>query len=134
MKIDLPLDVAAPGLVLGALALTLGALALLFLLIVVIESAALQWMRWGSFKGSLKASFWMNLASTAFGFLGLGAAPALGIWGLMLAWALSVVIEALVLRRLNRQVGGRNWQAALAANLVSYVLIILPIYWVSSSA
>jgi hypothetical protein len=134
MTIDLPLDVAAPGLVLGALALTLGALALLFALIVVIESAVLQGMRWGSFKACLKASFWMNLASTLFGFLGLGAAPALGVWGLLSAWVLSVVIEALVLRRLNRQAVRRSWGIAFVANLVSYALILFPIYLFSRSA
>jgi len=134
MTINLPLDVAAPGLVLGALALTLGALALLFALIVVIESAVLQWMSWGSFKDCLKASFWMNLASTLFGFIGLGAAPAFGFWGLLAAWVLSVVIEALVLGRLNRQAGRGSWGVAFVANLVSYALILFPIYLFSRSA
>jgi hypothetical protein len=134
MTIDLPLDVAAPGLVLGALALTIGALALLFALIVVIESAVLQWMRWGSFRGCLKASFWMNLASTLLGFFGVGAAPTYGVWGLLAAWILSVVIEALVLGRFNRQAGLRTWVVAFVANLVSYALILFPIYLFSRSA
>jgi uncharacterized membrane protein len=134
MTIDLPLDVAAPSLMLGALALTIGALALLLALIVVIESAVLQGMGWGSFKACLRASFWMNLASTLFGFLGLGIAPSLGVWGMFAAWALSIVIEALVLGRLNRQAGRRSWGMAFVANLVSYALILFPIYLFSRSA
>jgi len=62
-----PIDVAAPGMVLGMLALTIGALFILFLLIVIIESAALQLLSWDAFRKCLRASFWMNLASTAVG-------------------------------------------------------------------
>lgn len=116
----------------GALALTIGALIVLFLIVVVIESAALQWLRWSGFKPSVRASLLMNLASAPVSWLGLGLAPALGVWGLLLTGVLSFIIEALVLRRLKREAGPIHWWAALAANLASYLILILPIYWFSA--
>ena len=124
-------DVAAPGLVLGQLALTAGFLILLFALIVLVESVVLQVLRWGTFKRSLHGSFWMNLASTLAGFLVLSQVPRLGFVGLLIAWAVSVLIEWAVLARF--QPGERRYTLSLAAsaNLVSYLLLILPAYFSS---
>jgi len=128
MNINPPPDVAAPGLVLGQLALTAGFLVLLFSLIVLVESVVLQVMRWGSFKRSLRGSFWMNLASTLVGFFVLSLVPRLGFLGLLVAWMLSVLIEWAVLARF--QPGQKRYMVSLAlsANLVSYLLLILPAY------
>jgi hypothetical protein len=128
MNTNPPLDIAAPGLVLGQLALTAGFLVLLFALIVLVESVVLQVLRWGSFKRSLRGSFWMNLASTLVGFLVLSLVPRLGFIGLLIAWALSVLIEWLVLARF--QPGEQRYTLSLAgsANVVSYLLLILPAY------
>jgi hypothetical protein len=128
MNINPPPDIAAPGLVLGQLALTAGFLVLLFSLIVLIESVVLQVLHWGSFKRSLRGSFWMNLASTLAGFLVLGLVPRLGFLGLLVAWAISVLIEWAVLARF--QPGNKRYtlSLALSANLVSYLLLILPAY------
>jgi hypothetical protein len=121
-------DVAAPGLVLGQLALTAGFLLLLFSLIVLVESVVLQVLRWDSFKRSLRGSFWMNLASTLAGFLVLSLVPRLGFFGLLIAWAVSVLIEWAILARF--QPGQKRYTLSLAfsANLVSYMLLILPAY------
>jgi len=128
MNINPPPDVAAPGLVLGQLALTAGFLVLLFSLIVLVESVVLQVLRWGSFKRSLRGSFWMNLASTLVGFFVLSLVPRLGFLGLLVAWMLSVLIEWAVLARF--QPGQKRYMVSLAlsANLVSYLLLILPAY------
>jgi hypothetical protein len=133
MIISPPPDVAAPGLVLGQLALTAGFLVLLFSLIVLVESVVLQVLRWGSFKRSLRGSFWMNLASTLAGFLLLSLVPRLGFIGIMIAWVASVLIEWAVLARF--QPGKKHYTLALAmfANLVSYLLLILPAYLSSQS-
>jgi hypothetical protein len=128
MNINPPPDVAAPGLVLGQLALTAGFLLLLFSLIVLVESVVLQVLRWDSFKRSLRGSFWMNLASTLAGFLVLSLVPHLGFFGLLIAWAVSVLIEWAILARF--QPGQKRYTLSLAfsANLVSYMLLILPAY------
>ena len=124
-------DVAAPGLAIGLLSLTIGALVVLFLLIVVIESAALQLMAWDAFRSCLKASFWMNLASTLVGFFFLALIPRFGWVGLVVALALSIGIEGLALGRMKPAEGRRNWLTALVANLASYILLIFPTYYFS---
>jgi len=128
MNINPPPDVAAPGLVLGQLALTAGFLILLFSLIVLVESVVLQVLRWGSFKRSLRGSFWMNLASTLVGFFVLSLVPRLGFLGLLVAWAISVLIEWAVLARFQPSKTRYTLTIALSANLVSYLLLILPAY------
>ena len=128
MNINPPPDVAAPGLVLGQLALTAGFLVLLFSLIVLVESVVLQVMRWGSFKRSLRGSFWMNLASTLVGFFVLSLVPRLGFLGLLVAWMLSVLIEWAVLARFQPGQKRFTLTLALSANLVSYLLLILPAF------
>ncbi len=118
-----PPDTGAPVLLLG---LGLALFILVVLLIVVIESAVLQLLRWGEFRNSLKGAFWMNLASSLVGFVFLVMVPGFGRWPLLLGWALTVVIEALVLARLKPEAGRHNWLASAVANLVSYLVVILP--------
>ncbi|MBN2551060.1 MAG: hypothetical protein JXB15_18000 [Anaerolineales bacterium] len=122
------LDVAGPGLMLGMLALAVGALVLLFLLIVVIESAALQLLSWDTFRRCMRASFWMNLASTLVGFLFLTQIPRFGLAGLVISMLLTIGIEGLVLNHLIGVGNRRNWLAAVVTNLASYFLIIFPTY------
>ena len=125
-------DVAGPGLVVGLLAFGVVFVFILFLLIVLVETVALQLLRWGDFKSSLKASVLMNLASTLLGLVLLWLVPALGFLGIAIAWALSVLIEWLVLMRLKRGENQRNLILATVANLASYVLLIVPSYLLSS--
>jgi hypothetical protein len=124
--------VAGPGLVVGLLAFGVAFVIILYLLIVLVETVALQLLRWGDFKRSAKASLWMNLASTALGLLFLWLVPALGFLGIVIAWALSALIEWLVLRRLQPGEDRLNLIAALAANLASYLLLIIPSFLLSS--
>ena len=128
MNINPPPDVAAPGLALGQLALTAGFLVLLFSLIVLVESVVLQVLRWGRFKRSLRGSFWMNLASTLAGFLVLSLVPRLGFAGLLIAWVISVLIEWAILARFQSGEKRYTLSLAVSANLVSYMLLILPAY------
>jgi len=124
-------DVAEPGLVVGLLAFGVAFVIILFLLIALVETVALQLLRWGDFKRSLKASVLMNLASTVVGLFFLWLVPALGFLGILSAWALSVLIEWLVLMRLQPGEKRLNLMAALIANLASYVLLIVPSYLLS---
>ena len=105
---------------------------ILFLLIVLVETVALQLLRWGDLRGSLRASFWMNLASTVVGLFFLWLVPALGLLGILIAWALSALIEWLVLMRLQRGERQLNLIVAVIANLASYLLLIIPSYLLST--
>ena len=125
-------DVAGPSLVAGLLAFGVAFVFILFLLIVLVETVALQLLRWGDFRSSLKASILMNLASTLLGLVLLWLVPALGFLGIVIAWALSVLIEWLVLMRLHRGENRRNLILAALANLASYLLLIVPSYLLSA--
>lgn len=125
-------DVAGPGLVVGLLAFGVAFVIILFLLIVLVETVALQLLRWGDFKRSLKASFWMNLASTVVGLFFLWLVPALGLVSILIAWALSALIEWVVLVRLQRNESRLNLMVAVVANLASYLLLIVPSYLLSN--
>ena len=128
MNLFTSIDIPAPGLEPGVLALTLAAVAILFCLMVLIESVVLQLLGWGDLKSSIRASLLMNLASAVLGIPALGLAPIVGLWGLLVAWTLSVVIEALVLARMGPGDKRYHWITALLANLASFVVLILPIY------
>ena len=125
------IDVAGPGLVVGLLVFGVAFVIILFLLILLVETVALQLSHWGDFRSSLKASFLMNLASTVVGLLFLWLVPALGFLSIFIAWALSVLIETLVLMRLRRGENRLNLITALIANLASYILLIIPSYLLS---
>jgi hypothetical protein len=57
----------------------------------------------------------------------------MGYFGLLIAWAVSVMIEGVVLVLMNREAGRLNWRVAIVANIVSYVIFILPAYLLSQS-
>ena len=128
MHLTPPIDVGEPGLAFGLLALGASFLIVLTLLITVIESAVLQFLRWDEFKACLKAALLMNLASLVVGFVMLTLIQRLALAGILIAWMLSVVIEALALSLMKRGQARKNWAAALLANLVSYLLLILPAF------
>jgi hypothetical protein len=125
------LDIAAPGVAFSVLALTIGAFFILLMLIIVIESTALQWLAWDTFRRCLRAATWMNLASLVVGFFFLVMIPQFGWFGLVVALALSTGIEGLVLLHLKPGQRRQNWRAAIVANLASYLLLLFPIYYFS---
>lgn len=124
----LPVDVALPGAALRAVFLGALALVIIFILIVFVEMVVLQLIGWGDLRASFKAALWMNLASTAVGFLLLAFVNRLHVFGLILTWAASVIIEGLVLKRSSPRGTRFHWYASLLTNLVSYLLLILPAY------
>ncbi|MBI3175804.1 MAG: hypothetical protein HYZ25_18940 [Chloroflexi bacterium] len=118
-------DVAGPGVVLLVVGMGLLALCILTALIVVAEAAVLFFLKWGTFKRSLLASLVMNLVTTLIGG-GLMFLLSNTYLGLLVDFLLSVLIEGGVLLLFNRETVRKNWIAALAANAVSYLLILLP--------
>lgn len=118
---------AGPNEMVWLLALSIVIPVLLFVLIWLVEAVALQLMRWGDFKRSSKASFWMNLASTVLGLFFLQAVLVLSFQNILIAWALSVIIDVAVLMSLKRGKFRSNMIAAIVANLASLCLLIIPI-------
>ncbi len=131
MFYSVPYDVAAPWLLIAVF--SLGALTVLTLIISVLESLVMLLLKWDKFGRSLWASLLMNVTSTIFG----GVLIALGLFGgsyiwLAVAFVLSVLIEGGVLMLMKRGAACQNWIASLVANLVSYLLIILPFVWLTA--
>ncbi len=122
---------AAP---LGVQLLLLAALIVFFFLIVQIESVVLQLLKWGDGKRSWWASFRMNLVSAIAVFYCLSQIPRLGLLGLLISGIFSIVVEGLVLARLNHGERRYAWLAAGLANLASFLVLLLPTYLFSLRA
>jgi len=108
------------------LVLTVAVFLVLFSLVVILETASLQLMRWGDLKDSLKSSFLINLTSTPISFLILAQVPKIGLVSVFIAWVFSVFIEWFILHRLGSTEKYPFFLVALIANLVSYAILILP--------
>jgi hypothetical protein len=119
---------ANPGLGLTTLVLTLSALVIVFILIVLVESTALQLMGWGDLRRSLWGAVLMNLASLLLSIFFLAMAPKFGLPGIGVSWFLSTLIEWLVLQRLGPFPRGRSLLVSGVANVASYLILILPAY------
>lgn len=120
-------DIAGPGLLYamagGALLMLCGSG-----LILLVESLILWLLKWGSFKRSLLASFVINLSTSILGIGIVAFTIQWGVWGLLIDFGLSVLIEGAILMLLKRNAARENWVAALAANGASYLLVIFPLY------
>jgi hypothetical protein len=117
-------DVAAPGLILGVLAAGIVALIVVTLIIAVIEALILRALKWGTFGRSLLAALTANGVSTLAG-VGAMLLTNLGLWWLLLAYGLSVLIEGGILTLFKRGASRENWIAAFAMNSASYVPLFL---------
>jgi hypothetical protein len=104
-------------------------LVLVYLLISIIEMTVMQLFRWGDRKECLAASLKMNAVSSIIGVLLviLFQSPP-PWWGLVVAWLMSVLIESRVLTIVRRETALLNTWAVVAANLASYVIVIIPTY------
>lgn len=91
-------------------------------LVWVVETLVLRALGWGSWGRCALDAFVANLVSSV---LGLWLIPA-GAWGLAAwlgAFAVSVLVEGVVLYALRRPAPGRLLRAALGANAVSYAVL-----------
>ena len=124
---SIPLDVAGPGVLVAAAIFGLGALIVITLVISLIESIVLYLFKWDRYGRSLWASILMNVTSSIFGgiLVIVGLYQTSFLW-FIIAFLLSVLIEAGVLILMKRGAARQNWTVALVANLMSYLLIILP--------
>ncbi len=128
MLTTLSFDVIAPNMVLVSLGMGLVALCLLTLLIALVEGVVLTLLKWNIFYRSLIAAAIANIASSLVGGLLMIFQQEQALIWVILAFCLSVVIEGAILVRIQPGSGRRTWLYALAANLASYLLLILPAY------
>ena len=114
---------------LGIISLELGAFIIYWLVIVVIEAAVLQLVRWGDLKTALRASLLANLASALVTLLALVFLRQAGLYSLLAGLLITILVEGLVLGRLQPRHPRLPWIASVAANLISTFLLLLPIIW-----
>jgi hypothetical protein len=113
------------------LLLIFGFLALLVvnLLVAVIEGVILTLLSWHPFRLSMMVSFIMNIISGIVnGILLVLLQRTPFIW-LPVSFLLALIIEVFVMTYFKRDAFRRNLLLAFLANLVSYILIILPAYY-----
>lgn len=113
----------------GILALEIGTFILLWLVLVVVETAGLQLARWGEFQPCLRASLIMNLVSAPVLIISLLKIPNFGLAGVVIGAIISCTIEAFLLPMLRKQKGHPHWQAAGTANIASLLVLLLPIWY-----
>lgn len=121
-------DVIAPSTVFLSLGFGLVALCLLTCLIALVEAVVLTLLKWNIFSRSLLAAAITNLASSLVGGVLLIFLQHLPLTWVIIAFILSVAIEGAILIRIRPAAGRRVWLYALAANLASYLVLILPAY------
>ena len=112
------------------ISLELGAAILFWMVFVVVETAVLQFVNWGDFRHCLRGSLIANLASALVLAMSLIWIPRFGLAGLTTGVLLSILIEGYVFFRLNPDAKSRNWLAAILANLVSFIILIFPVFWI----
>jgi hypothetical protein len=102
--------------------------AILILLITLVEMVVLQLLRWGNTRQSMRASLAMNLTSSVVGILLLVLFPQPNVRNLLITWFILVIIEGGVLTRIRPETPRYNWFNAAVANLVSYIILIMPAF------
>jgi hypothetical protein len=115
----LPLDVVTPTAVFAILGLGVTALCFVSILVVLLEASVLWKRGWGTFRRAFLDSLAMNVVSVLIGAVIL--IPLAPLFLLIIAFALSVLIEGGVLTMLKRHPVREVWQATLAANAASYL-------------
>ena len=108
--------------------LEIGAAILFWLVFVVVEIAVLQFLNWGNFQQCLRASFWANLASGLVIGIAFTMIPRFGLPGLIIGCLISIVIEGFILNQLKKNAKSLNWIAAILANLISFIILVLPVF------
>jgi hypothetical protein len=124
-----PLDITGPTA--PYLLLVFGFLALLVvnLLIALVEGVTLTMLSWNPFRISMTVSFIMNIISGIVnGILLVLLQRSPFVW-LPVSFVLSIIIEVFVMTYFKCDTFRQNCVFTFLANLVSYLLIILPAFY-----
>jgi hypothetical protein len=129
MHYSISLDIAGPGLLYAVGGSLLG-LCFATAIIIILESLVLWRLHWGSFKRALLAGFVMNFVTATLGMGVVLFTLQLGWWGLFIDFVLSFLAEGGILMLFKPGANRENWLAALILNCASYILVILPLYFI----
>jgi hypothetical protein len=110
------------------LVLTVLSLLSILPLIILIEYVALHLLRWGKFRQCLNASVRMNALTFVVGIGFILAYPKPDEIQLLVFWAIATGLETVILMVLRKSKTRANLAAAIVANAVSYVVLILPAF------
>lgn len=113
----------------ATLSLTIGAIALYWLVIVVIEATSMQLLGWGNLRTSLKASLLANLASSIPLIISLIYIQRFGFLIILAGFFVILLIETLVLNRIKPAHVQKLFLITSLINLISFGILILPIYF-----
>ncbi len=115
----------------GLLIIVLGFLALLVidLIIALIEGVTLTLLKWYPFRTSLMVSFIMNIFAGIINGVLLILLQRYPFAWLPVSILISVLLDTLIMTYFKREAMAKNSAYALIANLVSYILLILPAYY-----
>jgi ribose/xylose/arabinose/galactoside ABC-type transport system permease subunit len=114
--------------------LIFGFLALLVVdvIIAIIEGTALTLLKWNPFRTCLTIALVMNLVAGLINGILLILLQHTPIIWLPVSFAISLLVDALILTYFKRQALKQNSLYALLVNLASYILLILPAYYFGS--
>lgn len=128
LPVHLLYDVTPPGLTILYLGLGLVTLLLITVLVALIEGVVLTLLRWNNFRHALLASLIANVVSSVAGGVLLIFMQQVPLLWILVALVLSFIIEGAILVKIQPGNNRRTWLVCLAANLASYLLLILPAY------
>lgn len=131
MGYRLHFQTTTPGVVFGMIAGGIAVLCLVISLIAVVETVVLTLVGWGDFRISLRISTLMNIASGIVGGILLVLFPQPSVQSIVIAMAISILIEGLIMTRFQQNTVLLTILAVFLANMISYGIIIFPAYFYS---
>lgn len=99
------------------------------LLIVLLEGVVLTLLRWASFKQSLVSSLAANLVSTFIGIILLAFVKQPQFIYVLIGWMISSLLDSMILVAYKRSSIRQTITVAIIANLASYAVLILPVFY-----
>jgi hypothetical protein len=116
------------------LLLIFGFLALIIvdLLLALIEGVILTLLSWNPFRPSMTISFIMNIASGIVNGILLVLLQNSPLLWLPISFVLSLLIEGFVMTYFKRNALRQNSLFVIMVNLASYIILILPAYYIGT--
>jgi hypothetical protein len=105
------------------------ALVVVDLLLGLIEAVALTLLSWNPSRTCIKVSFLMNIISGIINGILLVLLQSNPFLWLPISFAISLLVEGLIMTYFKRGALRQNSLFVLIANLASYILLILPAYY-----
>lgn len=132
MPTTLPLDITGPASTYLLIGLGFLALIVINLLIALVEGVILTLLNWNPFRASMTTSYIMNITSGIISGILLILLQHTPIIWLLISFVLSIIIEGFVMTYFKRDSLRQNSLFVLLVNLASYLILILPAYYIGT--